>query len=95
MKTRILTLVPLVLASLLGGCAVYSPPPVASGPVIYRDAPVYTQPAPVYAQPAPVYVQPAPVYVRPAPVYVEPPVSFRFNFGYRGGRGWGGHHHRW
>jgi hypothetical protein len=68
-----LVAVPLVLASLLGGCAVYGPPPAYG----------YYEPAPVYVQPAP------PVYVQPAPVYVAPPVSFGLHFGYWGGRhGW-------
>lgn len=67
----------------LGGCAVYGPPPA------YSQGPYYQQMAPVYAQPGyGYYSQPAPVYVEPAPVYVAPPVSFGFNFGW-----WGGHHH--
>ena len=54
MKLIIRTLVAVGAASaLLGGCAVYGPPPV------YAEAPYsYYQPAPVYVQPAPVYVAP-------------------------------------
>jgi hypothetical protein len=47
MKTSKLVLIPLTLASLLGGCAVYGPAPVA-----------YYPPGPVYVAPQPVYVQP-------------------------------------
>lgn len=60
----------------LAGRAVYGPPPA------YQE---------VYTQPGPVYYQPAPVYVQPALVYAAPPVTFGFNFGWWGGRGW---HHR-
>ena len=70
-----------VVSFLLGGCAVYGPPPGYAA-VSYP----YYQPTPVYVQPAPVYVKPAPVYVQPAPVYVAPPASVGFSFGY-----WGGH----
>jgi hypothetical protein len=72
-----------IMASGLGGCAVYGPPP----DTYYASPPVYG-----YAQPVPAY--PAyPAYYSPAPVYVEPaPVTFGLNFGYwGGGRGW---HHR-
>jgi hypothetical protein len=65
-------------SAMLGGCAVYGPPPA------YGEA--------AYYQPAPVYAAPAPVYVQPAPVYVGPPVTFGLNFGYRGGHGWRHHH---
>ena len=60
----------------LTGCAVYGPPPA------YQE---------VYVQSAPRYYEPVPVYVQPAPVYTAPPVTFGFNFGWWGGRGW---HHR-
>jgi hypothetical protein len=53
MRTLKLIVLPLALASLLGGCAVYGPP-VAYEQPYYQPAPVYAQP--VYAQP--VYVQP-------------------------------------
>jgi hypothetical protein len=54
MKTRINALFGAGAASaLLGGCAVYGPPPVY-GAASYP----YYQPAPVYVQPAPVYVAP-------------------------------------
>ena len=43
--------VAVVLSTLLGGCAVYGPPPA------YSQGP-YAQPGPVYAQPAPVYIAP-------------------------------------
>jgi predicted small lipoprotein YifL len=67
--------VALVLSGLLGGCAVYGPPPT------YSEMPYYDN--------APVYVAPAPVYVHPAPIYVGPPVWFGLNFGYRGGHSHG------
>jgi hypothetical protein len=41
-----------LLSSVLGGCAVYGPPPTA-----YAQGPYY-QPAPVYVAPAPVYAAP-------------------------------------
>jgi hypothetical protein len=69
---------PIVLASVLGGCAVY---PAGYGPAY--DSSAYSQP--VYPQP--VYAAP-PVY-SVAPVYVAPPVFF--SFGYRSG---GGYRHR-
>lgn len=89
-------LVPLALAALLSGCAVYEPAGYVSYPPEGASYP-YAQnvyPAqPVYA--APVYA--APVYAAP-PVYAEPPVSFSFGFLFGGGHGghhggWG-HHHR-
>lgn len=54
MKTIVQALFAVGAASaLLGGCALYAPPPV------YGGAPYsYYQPAPVYGQPAPVYVAP-------------------------------------
>jgi len=77
MKSRFKVLaVVAAVSSLLGGCAVYSPPPA-----YYASAPVYVQPG---------YVQPAPVYVQPAPVYAAPPVSFGLSFGWWGGHH--GHH---
>ncbi|MEB0137007.1 hypothetical protein QN362_16850 [Actimicrobium sp. CCC2.4] len=71
---------------LLGGCAVYGPPPAYNG---YYERPYYAQPGPVYSS-GPVY------YQAPQPVYVGPPVILDFGFGFRGGRGgygggWGGH----
>jgi hypothetical protein len=69
-----------VVSSLLGGCAVYGPPPAYAQGGYYESAPGYV------VQPAPVY---GPAYVAPAPVYA-PPVSFGLNFGYWGG---GYHHH--
>jgi hypothetical protein len=88
MKASLKAFAAAIAASLLGGCAVYGPPPGYS-----QDA--YYQPAPGYVQPGAGYYSPAPVYVQPAPVYIEPPVSFGLNFGYWGGgrRGWR-HHHR-
>lgn len=77
MKKLLKAFTVLLATSVLGGCAVYGPPPV------YSEV--------TYYEPAPVYVRPAPVYVHPAPVYIEPPFSFRFS--YRGGRGYGGHGH--
>lgn len=79
MKISARLLIPFIVASALGGCAVYSPP------VVYDQQPYY--------QSEPVYVQHHPVYVAPAPVYVNPPVHFGFNFGYRSGRGYD--RHRW
>jgi hypothetical protein len=56
MKRRIHTLVTIATlgtaAALLGGCAVYGPPPG------YYGQGGYYQPQPVYAQPGPVYVGP-------------------------------------
>ena len=87
----------LVVASALGGCAVYGPPPNPGPYVVGTDAngqPVYAAP-PVYAA-APVYAAPYypnPYYANPYyydPLFVGPPVFF--NFGYRsfnGGRGYG------
>jgi hypothetical protein len=48
--------VPLALAALLGGCAVYGPPPAGYAAYPYSPEPVYA--APVYAAPAPVYAPP-------------------------------------
>ncbi len=69
MKKIKLVILPLVLSSLLGGCAVYAPPPAYSQGPYYQTDPMYTQP----------------MYVAPQPVYVQPPISFGFNFGYWGG----------
>jgi hypothetical protein len=47
--------IPVVSSSLLlGGCAVYTPPPAYSQGPYYEAAPVYVQPAPVYVAPPPV-----------------------------------------
>lgn len=79
------------VAALLGGCAVYGPPPGYGG---YYEQPVYSQPAPAYPS-GPVY------YQAPQPVYVGPPVFLDFGFGFWGGHGghggrgrggWGGRH---
>ncbi len=88
-------------AALLGGCAVYQPPPavLADGTVTY-SSPTTVGPAPAY--PAPVYS--APVYSTPyalapypvAPYYIGPPVSLGLWFGSGGGyrhHGWGGHYY--
>jgi hypothetical protein len=78
-RSKVLAL-PLLLSSMLGGCAVYTP---AYGPAY--DAQAYPQP--VYAAP--------PVY-QAAPVYVGPPVFFNFGYrsggGYRHHR-YGGRRH--
>lgn len=86
MKKLLKAFTVLLAASVLGGCAVYGPPPV------YSEV-TYYEPAPVYVRPAPVYVHPAPVYVHPAPVYVEPPFSFRFSYRSGGGYSGRGYHH--
>ena len=76
-------------STMLTGCAVYGPPPVAYGPTqYYPSAPVYVQSGDGYY-----YAPSGPVYVQPAPVYYGPPVTFSFDLGYwwGGGRRWGGH----
>jgi len=72
---------PLALASALGGCAVYGPPPAPA--TYYQTSAVY----PGYSQPD----YPQPVYTQP--VYAAPYIPFpwfSFNFGYWGGHGWHG-----
>ena len=79
---------------LLGGCAVYGPPPavMADGTVAYAPAPGGVAAPPYYTTPyyAPYYS--APYYS--TPYYVGPPVSLGLWFGHSSGhyRGWGGHH---
>ncbi len=90
MKTGLLIFMGAVSA-LLGGCAVYGPPPAYGG---YYEQPVYAQPGPTYYPSGPVY------YQAPQPVYVGPPVMLDFGFGFWGGHGghgggrggWGGRH---
>ena len=79
------------VSTLLGGCAVYGPPPGYGG---YYEQPTYSQPGPAYYPSGPVY------YQAPQPVYVGPPVILDFGFGIRGGHGgrgggrggWSGRH---
>ena len=74
MKRKLAAIASLGLAStVLGGCAVYGPPPAYYGQGGYYSAPGGYYPSqPVYA---------------PAPVYVAPPVSIGLGFGFWGGRG--------
>lgn len=70
MKNHVKTFgLPILLASVLGGCAVY---PAGYGPAYESNA-----------YPQPVYVAP-PVY-SVAPVYVGPPVFFNFGYRSGGG----------
>lgn len=79
MKTFKLVLLPVVLSSLLGGCAVYAPPPAYSQGPYYQTAPAYTQP----------------MYVAPQPLYVPPvSFGFNLGYWGGGRHGWGGRHHR-
>ena len=81
-------------ALVLGGCAVYGPPPavMTDGTVAYPAAPAVAAAPPYYT--TPYYTTPyyAPYYS--APYYVGPPVSLGLWFGHSSGhyRGWGGHH---
>lgn len=71
MKRKLAAIAALGLVStLLGGCAVYGPPPAYYGQGGYSQAPGYYPSQPVYA---------------PAPVYVAPPVSIGLGFGFWGG----------
>ena len=77
--------------SLLGGCAVYAPPPLAMpAPLALVDG-TYVQPA--YSAP-PVFVQPGPLVV---PGYVAPPIGVDLWLGYGRyhGHGFGPRHHGW
>ena len=79
-------------AALLGGCAVYQPPPavLADGTLTYSSPAVVTA-APAYPV-APYAVAPYPV----APYYVGPPVSLGLWFGDGGGyyrHSWGGRYY--
>lgn len=86
---RLITLLVVGVAVLLGGCAVYPAPAVAwADGVPYSAAPTLFAPAPAYAV--------APYTTAPyAPYFVGPPVTLDLWFGYSGGRshGWGGHYH--
>lgn len=86
-------LVPVVLASVLTGCAVVSPYEHPS--VVYAPSAgyAYAQPDAIY----PGYAYPGPAYG--PPVYVGPPIRFSFGLQFWSGRGrhhghghgWGGH----
>lgn len=81
MKRKLAAIVALGLAStVLGGCAVYGPPPAYYGaqPAYYGQG-GYNQAPGGYYPSQPVYA--------PAPVYVAPPVSIGLGFGFWGGHG--------
>jgi hypothetical protein len=77
----------LLLATGLGGCAVYEPYGYAPYPYGYD----YGYAAPAYGYAAPAYGYAAPAYGYAPPVYVGPPISLDLGFGlyHHGG---GGHH---
>jgi hypothetical protein len=78
----------LLIASTLGGCAVYEP--------AYPAYSSYPAPAANYYDPyldsSRAYAAPPAAYTAP-PVYVQPPLFFNFGFwGRHGGHHFGGHH---